>query len=356
MMMTRAVFLVALLAAVAAAGTTRTIQFKDGKKKTVVLEACDDAKLVYSQAGKKTEIEWDKLIATSAFEARKELTSYDDPAARLALAEFARKLKLYPEAMEQYEIALALGGLDETSFEKKAEALQKEEIAYLTGLIDKLLKSKAEPTTCLAAIKRLKQRYPDHPKNEKYTPHIQALVDILAKEKQDENDAAAKVAESKEMAALRKQIDKLEAKRAKALAKAKELRDESADPISKRSISGVKKKLLAPRGAERYYKEIRKLLREMVKVDRQFRIIDRKQLQKADDATAAALVECYLPVARLLMRDRNYKGAAKMVEKILFYDPIHEEALEMGRKIRKNRISFKASDITGIKGPIVTPR
>jgi len=355
-MMIRAALLVGLLAAIATAGTTRTLQFKDGKKKTVVLENCDDTKLVYSQAGTKTEIKWDALMAASAYEARKELTSYDDADARLALAEFARRLKLYPEAMEQYEIALALGGLDETSFEEKAEALLKEEIAYLTGLIDALLKKKAEPTTCLAAIKRLKQRYPDHPKNEEYTPHIQSLVDILAKEKQNENDALAKQADSKEMAALRKQIEKLEAKRAKALAKAKKLRDESADPISKRSISGVKKKLLAPRGAERYYKDIRKLLREMVKVDRQFRIVDKKELQKADDATAAALVECYLPVARLLMRDRNYKGAAKMVEKILFYDPIHEEAMEMGRKIRKNRISFKASDITGIKGPIVSPR
>ena len=128
-MMIRAALLVGLMAAIAAAGTTRTIQFKDGKKKTVVLEECDDAGLVYSQAGNKTEIKWDELMAASAYEARKELTSYDDADARLALAEFARGLKLYPEAMEQYEIALALGGLDESSFEKKAEALQKEEIA-----------------------------------------------------------------------------------------------------------------------------------------------------------------------------------------------------------------------------------
>ena len=64
----------------------------------------------------------------------------------------------------------------------------------------------------------------------------------------------------------------------------------------------------------------------------------------------------YLPVARLYMRGRNYKGAVRTVQKILFYDPIHEEALEMARVIRKNRITFKASDITGIRGPIVTPR
>jgi len=344
------------MANTAAAGPTRTVQFKDGKKKTVVLEWCDDAKLVYSQAGRKTEIEWSKLMPASAYEARKELTSYDDADARVALAEFARGLKLFPEAMEQYEIALALGGLDERSFEKKAESLEKEEIAYLTGLIDALLKSKAEPTTCLTAIKRLKERYPDHPKNDDYTPHIQALVDILAKAKQSENDAREQAVESKEMAELRKKLDKLQAKRVKAQAKAKKLRGESADPIAKRSISGVKKKLLAPRGAEKYYKEIRKLLRDMYKVDRQFRIIDKKELQKADDATAAALVECYVPVARLLMRERNYKSAAKMVEKILFYDPIHEEALDMGREIRKKRIHFKASDITGIKGPIVTPK
>jgi len=265
-------------------------------------------------------------------------------------------LKLYPEAMEQYEIALALGGLDEKSFEEKAQAIQTEEIEYLTGLIDRLLKSNAEPTVCLAAIKRLKERYSDHPRNDDYAPHIQKLVDILAKQKQDEKNAKLDVEESKELAALRKAIDKLRAKQAKAQGKAKTLRIEAEDAIKKRTISGIKKKLLAPRGAEKYYKEIRKLLREMVKVDRQFRIIEKKKIQTDDDATAAALVECYLPVARLLMRERNYKSAAKMVEKILFYDPIHEEALEMGREIRKKRIHFKASDITGIKGPIVTPK
>jgi hypothetical protein len=56
----------------------------------------------------------------------------------------------------------------------------------------------------------------------------------------------------------------------------------------------------------------------------------------------------------MMMRERNYRGALKMVQKILFYDPIHEEALDMAREIRKKRITFKASDITGIRGPIVT--
>ncbi|MHC4452604.1 MAG: hypothetical protein ACYS0E_21090, partial [Planctomycetota bacterium] len=186
MMLLRAFLLVGVFAVVAAAGPTRTIEFKTGKKKTVVLEKFDDQGLTFSQAGTETKVAWDKLTPVSAFGARKELTSYDDAAQRIDLAEFGLRLKLFPDAMEQYEIALALGGLDEAAFEKKAKEVEKAEIAYLTGRIDELLKKKAEPAVCLQAIKRLKERYPDHPKNAAYQPRIQELVDILAKRKQAE--------------------------------------------------------------------------------------------------------------------------------------------------------------------------
>ncbi|MHC4849190.1 MAG: hypothetical protein ACYTEG_12140 [Planctomycetota bacterium] len=322
MMLLRAFFLVGVFAVVAAAGATRTIEFKTGKKKTVVLEKFDEQGLTFSQAGTQSKVAWDKLTPMSAFGARKELTSYDDAAQRIGLAEFGLGLKLFPEAMEQYEIALALGGLDEAAFEAKAKEVEKAEIAYLTARIDELLKKKAEPAVCLQAIKRLKERYPDHPKNAAYQPRIQELVDILAKRKR----------------------------------KAATMQQESLEFIERRTISGLKKKLLEPRGAEREYKRARACLRGMVKIDPRFTIVKRKQVQDEYDAIAAQLIACYLPVARLYMRERNYKRAVETVQKILFYDPIHEEALEMARIIRKNRITFKASDRSGIKGPIVTGR
>ena len=358
--MIRGIFLVSLLvgllAAVAAAGPTRMIEFADGRKKTVVLEACNDDVLTYSQVGRKTDVAWAKLKPRSAFMARKELTSYDDPAKRLALAEFARRLKLFPEAIEEYEIAHALGAIDEATYDDKEKQVAKEEVAHLTAVIDTLLKSKAEPTVCLDAIKRLKSRYPDHPKNADYAPHIKALVEILAQRKETEQNKVVEAKESKELAALRKAVEKQEAKIAKALSKAEKVRQNAPDAIKKRSISGIKKALIEPRGAEKYYKQARKLLRDLARIDRQFRIVDRKKLQARFDVIAVDLVECYLPVARMMMRERNYKGAVKLVEKILFYDPINEEALDMGREIRKKRIHFKASDRTGIKGPIVTPK
>ncbi|MHC4940429.1 MAG: hypothetical protein ACYTHK_15930 [Planctomycetota bacterium] len=355
-MLLRALFLVGVLAAVAAAGPTRTIEFKTGKKKTVALEKFDEERLTFSQAGKQTAVAWEELKPASAFAARKELTPYDDAAQRIGLAEFGLRLKLFPEAMEQYEIALALGGLDEGAFEKKAEEVEKAEIAYLTGRIDELLKKKAEPADCLRAIKRLKERYPDHPRNEEYQPRIQELVDILAKRKQSELDDAAQKKLGKEQAALRAKIDKLQEKKVTSLRKAATMQQEALPYVERRTISGLKKKLLEPRGAEREFKKARACLREMVKVDKEFTIIKRKEIQDEYDAIAAQLIECYLPVARLYMRERNYKRAVETVQKILFYDPIHEEALEMARIIRKNRITFKASDRTGIKGPIVTGR
>jgi len=64
-MMIRGIFLllplVGLLAVVAVAGPTRMIEFADGRKKTVVLEACNDDVLTYSQVGRKTDVAWTKL-------------------------------------------------------------------------------------------------------------------------------------------------------------------------------------------------------------------------------------------------------------------------------------------------------
>ena len=65
------------------------------------------------------------------------------------------------------------------------------------------------------------------------------------------------------------------------------------------------------------------------------------------------LIDCYLQVARILMDQRNYKGAVEYVRQLLIYDPIHEEALEMVDEIRRNRITFKVSDITNAR-PRVT--
>lgn len=334
--------------------TTRTLHFVNGSRKAVVLVSYDEVGLTYRQSKKETKVSWQELTAASSFLARKELTPYDDASKRVKLADFARELRLYPEAMEQYEIALALGGLDENSFEDIAAAVEKEEVTWLTSRIDTLLKSRAEPEQCLSAIKRLRVRYPTHKRNAEYQPHIEELVSILAKRKQGEVDAAKAKVDSADLAKLRKKVDKLLARKKKALLKAKELQDAAPTAIARRSISGVKKCLIEPKGAEKYYKRARGNLRDLVRVDKDFQIVDGKQIQKEYDAIAGELIECFLPVARLYMKERNYRGAVKMVQKILFYDPIHEEALEMARIIRKNRIHFKASDRSGIKGPIVT--
>ena len=86
-----------------------------------------------------------------------------------------------------------------------------------------------------------------------------------------------------------------------------------------------------------------------VKADRKFKVVTEQALQKEYDAIADELVNCYLGVARILLTQRNYKGTIPYVRKVLYYDPINEEALEMVETIRKNRITFKTSDITNAR-------
>jgi len=342
----------ALLASLAAAGESYTLTFRDGKKKTVELESIAPEGLVATQGGREFTIAWDELEPESAFEARTALTPYDDGAAQLELSGFALGLRLFPDAIERLEIALALGGLDEAAYAKRAKAITEAEIAYLTGHIDTLLAANAEPKLVLRAIKRLKERYPDHAVNRKYEPHIEALVERLAQEAEAEQDAQAKAKQDKALARLSKDLAKLDRKKTAAIEKGDALRKEAATAMEKRQVSRVRKKLVLPRGAERYYKKARDYLRDMVRLDEHFAILDKAAVQKEYEALAAKLVECYLGVARIQLTQRNYKGAIPYVRKVLIYDPIHEEALEMVEEIRENRIAFKLSDITNT-GPIV---
>ena len=350
--MTRTFALLCLLAA-AVAAESMTLTFKSGKKKSYTLVKADDDALTVMQGGAESTIPWAELTRESAYEARRKLTSYDDPTQRLALSDFARKLNLFPEALEQLEIALALGGLDEASFEKRAAAIEADEVTYLTASVDQLLKTGAEPAVCLAAIKRLKERYPEHPANVRYEPHVKALVEKLAEKAEQEQEAEQQQAEDAALAGLRKEIEKLNLRKVKALDTAAKLHEEGKEAAEKRQVSRVKKRLVEPMGAEKYYKRARSYLREMVRRDKQFRIVTRDGVQKEYDDITLKLIDCYLHVARTLLTQRNYKGAVPYVRKILLYDPIHEEALEMVETIRKNRISIKVSDITNAR-PRVT--
>jgi tetratricopeptide (TPR) repeat protein len=342
-----------LVAGPALAEETRSLTFKDGKRKSAVLESFDAAGITVRIGGRRRTLDWSDLTPASAYRARAALTPYDDGAARLELSLFATGLRLYPEALEQLEIALALGGLDEAAFEKREAEIEDLEVEYLCRRIDELLLDGSDPRTCLQAIKRLRERYPENENNAAYEGHVDALVRKLAQEAMEKQAEETRAAEDAELAGLRRGVQKIQARKRKALEKAEALRKESEPAIEKGQVSRVKRKLVEPSGAERYYKKARSHLRALARLDKHFRIVEKDALQKEYEAIEKRLIECYLGVARILMKGRNYKGAVEYVRKILYYDPIHEEALEMVEEIRRNRITFKLSDITNAR-PRVT--
>jgi len=345
--------LVLLLASAAGAVEPMTLTLADGAKRTVTPLSFDEDALTAQYGSEELKLPWKELTPESAYAARKALTPYNDGTAILDLSRFARGLRLYPEATEQLEIALALGGLDQAAFEKEQGDIEAEEIEFLTATIDSLIETEAEPERCLAAIKRLRERYPDNEANAKYEPHVKELVQALADEAQAEADAANKKADDKAMAKLKDAVDKEQARKQKALDTAAELAKEADPAIELRQVSRVKRKLLEPSGAEKYLKEARKRLRNIAKIDSHGILVRREDLKKEYAAIEKGLIDCYLKVARILIGERNYKGAVEYVRKILLYDPIHEEALEMVEEIRKNRITFKISELTNAR-PRVT--
>ncbi|MGH7161886.1 MAG: hypothetical protein ACREID_00265 [Planctomycetota bacterium] len=351
--MQRIAALLAVLAASAWAGEKVTLVFRDGKTLVAEPAACDAEGVTVGTGPVARTIPWKELTPASAYATRKALTDSADGPARLELSAFALSLGLHPEALADLEVALALGAISEADFEAREEAIEKEEIEALRGRVDALLETGDDPKACLDAIRRLKERYPDHPANADYQPQVDALVEALRKEADEQVDAKEAAQDDARLAALRKALDSLAGKKNAALAKAEALKKAGVEAAAKGQVARARRNLVEPTGAERQYKLARALIRDMVRKDRSFAVIAKTAIQKEYDAIERSLVDCYLHVARMLMRERNYKGAVEYVRKILLYDPIHEEALEMAEEIKKNRIHFKASDVTNAR-PRVT--
>jgi hypothetical protein len=351
--MIRSILILLAAATLAHAGVKKKLFFRDGKSMVVTLSAFDEKTVTLGVGETERKVPWNKLTPVSAYEARKALTPFDDGEARLALTAFAEKLLLYPQAFEQLEIALALGALDETAFEERSKEIEKNELAYLAVHIDSLLESGDDPGACLDAIKRLKERYPGHKRTAAYEKHVPELVEALKEIAEEIQAAELARHESAAMKDLRKKIEKLQKRKDKSLKKAAELKQEGIDAAAKGVISRVKKRLLHPQGAERYLKDARKQLRAIAKLDPLRLVVPKQELISDDDKIGKQLVECYLIVVKAYMRDRNYKRATEYVRNILYYDPIHEEALEIKAEIDANRITRKVSDITNAR-PRVT--
>jgi len=322
---------------------------RDGRRFAAEPVSYDDAGVVVARGGKEERIAWRDLEPASALAARKALVSFEDGAGRLQLSEFAASLGLFPEAIAELEVALALGAVAEAEFEARRKELEEAELLFLATEIDRLLETGAEPEECLAAIRRLKDRYPDHPLHERYAPAVRELVDALAKQAEETRLQAEAASGKAALDERAKKIAALDKKKAQALLEARKLFEAGVEAAEKGQVSRARNRLVEPLGAERRYKEARELLRKIARADPDFQVVTKDGLRKEYDAIEASLIDCYLRVARVLLRERNYKGAAEYVRKILLYDPIHEEALAMAEEIRRNRIQLKLSDITNTK-------
>ena len=84
------------------------------------------------------------------------------------------------------------------------------------------------------------------------------------------------------------------------------------------------------------------------------RLEDQRELVERLDPTqqldpAGEIDRHFAAVLKAYMRDRNWKRATQYVQKILYYDPINEEALDLKEEIDANRITRKLSDITNAR-------
>lgn len=340
--MPRSAFALLLGAALAAQEEGIALRLVDGSVETVAVSSFDEEGVFTRSGAAERKIPWASLRPDSAFLARKTLTPPNDGAARCDLVRFARALKLFPQALDELEVSLALGGMDADEFEKGREEIRAEEQEYLCSRIDALLASGKEPKACIEAIRALSERYADHPGNAKYAPRVAELAKAAAEAEPERPPGA-----EHDLPGLRKTIGELRARKDKALARAEALQEEAEAAVAKGQLSRIKKTLLKPSGAEKCYRDARDCLRAMARADKNSLVTAKADLRKEYTRIGTRLVDCYLVVARALIRERNYKETAEYVRKVLLLDPIHEEALKMIEDIEKNRIGFRSSATGG---------
>lgn len=328
-----------------------TLPLTNGKSLTGVVEDADGREVVVRLGPEQVRrIPWSRLAPMGYYRVKRALAPAADGKARLHLAELAVDLGLYVEAREEYEKALALGGIKKRDFDKAVDGAERAAVVNGIRYAERLADS-GDLEGAMEIARKLKLHFATAGN----AAAVGKLVASLVKRVQSLDKQAVK-----EQAELERVI--VEGKREKEILRRKT-----------KALDRVKNALSLKPEWEKYkdrgsLTKARRLADQMDEMFQEARIDLgrlRRILPRAHEARKEVLAQLTrldkaqfdlrLAMAEYEKDATAWNKAERWAAKASYIDPVHPDLVELRDYLMTNRIRYRLSDITNARGRVSGP-
>lgn len=338
--------LAALTPPILAAEGEAVLRFRDGRFiPGTVVELREDGVLHRSERG--TILwSWSDLTPFSRYEARAAVLEEDDGPGRLALGRWCLENSLPAEARSEIRRAAGLGAGTEEQVAGLLALCDEDEATLAFEEADRHVAAE-DLDAALATLKAYLVRAPASSWTDGARERAADLVRRIELEAERERLDAEKAKKERDAAGRNRYIadtmekgDESRTRGSRAALVA--LREEAGGSTTKfrGAVSEAETRYLE---ARKLYERARRSAGEDLPVEARAALSSRRSVE-------GRLLDLYLRLARLLVRQKNWQDAQTALDKALRLDPVNPEGLDMQDKIDANRIRRKASDLTNAQG------
>jgi tetratricopeptide (TPR) repeat protein len=336
----------ALAGAVLAADDILTL--KNGKFAVGTITALDGKGVTLAGKDGEARYDWDALTARCQYEIRSDHLGEKDAEGHAALADFCLANRLFAEARSEANIAKGLGFEDTKALAAFIAEVNRAEAEFTFAKVDQLVAEK-DYDAAREEIRRFLRQAPPSDDTERARKMVADLIrrrdaQLLAEE--EEQKIAEKLAEQKK---LTERIEKLtaEVKAARDAA-----RDSYAEAVRYHNLGNITRARKAYEAAEEMLFRAHHTLSRIQRLVRRGTTFDKASEEKT--AIRKKLVEVYLGLANLYCSQRNFKRGMPYILKVLFLDPVNEEALDLREDVNSKWLKTSARRLTNTPGVRVT--
>jgi len=339
---------VLLLMATTAAAADDILTLKNGRIVVGQIKSLDEKGVTVAARDGEAKYDWDSLLPRCQYEIRSDHLGEKDADGHASLADFCLDHRLFAEARAEANIAKALGYENKKALAAFIATVNQTEAEFTFAKIEQLIAEESFDEAREEIRRFLRQAPPSS-----HTDRARALVADLIRRRdsqilrEEEEKKVAEQLEKKKM--LTERIEKL-------TADVKKYRDAAtaayAEGVRYHTLGNVTRARKGYEASEQLLFRAHHILSRIQRLVRRGTTYDKASEEKT--AIRGKLVEVYLGLARLLVGQRNFKRGMPYILKVLFLDPVNEEALNLRAEVDSKWLRTSARRLTNTPGVRVT--
>jgi len=292
--------------------------------------------------------DWAALVPRCQYEVRSDHLGEKDADGHAGLADFCLDNRLFAEARSEANIAKALGYDDRKALAGFLATVNQAEADYTFAKVEQLI-AEQDFDKAREEIRRFLRQAPPSD----FTDRARAMVADLIRRRDAQ---IIRNEEEKKLAVKLEKKQKLTERIEKLTAEVKKYRDAAttayAEGVRYHNLGNITRAKKGYEACEHFLFRAHHTLSRIQRLVRRGATFDKASEEKS--AIRARLVEVYLGLARLHVSQRNYKRGMPFLLKVLFLDPVNEEALILRDKVNANWLRTSARRLTNTPGVRVT--